>query len=179
MPSDHYLTRRTVLCAGGAGAAGMCAFVLTGCGSSSSSKTTTSAAAAASPSRAPATSSAASSSAASSSAAAPSTSAKTSGETEGTEVIKLSAVPVGGSASAMLKGNPIIVSQPSAGHAVAFSAICTHQGCTVNPGGATLNCPCHGSTYNAFTGQNMTGPAPSPLPAFPVTVSAGAVFAHA
>ena len=44
MPAAHYLTRRTVLCAGGAGAAGLCAFVLTGCSSGSSSSATTSAA---------------------------------------------------------------------------------------------------------------------------------------
>ena len=43
MPAAHYLTRRTVLCAGGAGAAGLCAFVLTGCSSGSSSSATTSA----------------------------------------------------------------------------------------------------------------------------------------
>jgi Rieske Fe-S protein len=64
-----------------------------------------------------------------------------------------------------------------AGQIVAFTAICTHQGCTVNPEGAKLECPCHGSTYDAFTGQNTGGPAPTPLAAIPVTVSGGAVFA--
>ena len=43
MPAAHYLTRRTVLCAGGAEAAGLCVFVLTGCSSGSSASATTSA----------------------------------------------------------------------------------------------------------------------------------------
>ncbi len=46
---------------------------------------------------------------------------------------------------------------------VAFSAICTHMGCTVAPEGKRLLCPCHGSTFDAFTGKNLSGPAPSPL----------------
>lgn len=174
--TGHYLTRRSVLCAGGVGAAGMCAFVLTGCGSSSSSSKTTSAAASAT-SAPPTTSSAPATTAAPGTTTA---SAASSAEEkpEGTQVAKLSDVPVGGSSSATLNGKPIILAQPSAGNVVAFSAICTHQACTVNSGGATLHCPCHGSTYNAFTGQNTGGPAPSPLPAIAVTVSDGAVFAH-
>jgi cytochrome b6-f complex iron-sulfur subunit len=178
-PTGHYLTRRSVLCAGGVGAAGVCAFVLTGCGSSASStsKTTTSAAA-------PTTSAAAASTSAPATTAAPAatTAGATSspaGEPEGTQVAKLSDVPVGGSSSASLNGKPIILAQPSAGKVVGFSAICTHQACTVNSGGATLHCPCHGSTYDAFTGQNAGGPAPRPLTAITVTVFNGAVFAHA
>jgi Rieske Fe-S protein len=93
-------------------------------------------------------------------------------------VAKLSDIPVGGSASATLDGKPIILAQPTAGKVVAFTAICTHQGCTVNPDGAVLRCPCHASTYDAFTGQNTGGPAPSPLAAIPVTVSGGAVLAQ-
>jgi cytochrome b6-f complex iron-sulfur subunit len=86
---------------------------------------------------------------------------------------------VGGSISATLDGKPIILAQPSTGTVVAFTAICTHQGCTVNPDGAVLRCPCHASTYDAFTGKNTGGPARSPLAAIPVTVSGGAVLASA
>jgi len=85
-----------------------------------------------------------------------------------TKVADLSAVPVGGSISVTLDGKPIVVSQKTAGTVAAFSAICTHMGCTVNSGGAQFHCPCHGSVYDAFTGAVVDGPAPKPLP--PVSV---------
>lgn len=86
---------------------------------------------------------------------------------------KLSDVPVGGSApaKAQVDGHPVVLSQQSAGKVAAFSAICTHMGCTVNAGGPQFHCPCHGSVYDAFTGQVVRGPAPAPLTSIPVTVS--------
>ena len=72
-------------------------------------------------------------------------------------------------------GKPIIVAQPTAGKAVAFSAICTHMGCTVAVAGNELHCPCHGSRYNALTGAVLQGPAPRSLPSVPVHVAGGKV----
>jgi Rieske Fe-S protein len=86
-------------------------------------------------------------------------------------------VPVGGSISATQDGKPIVLAQPTAGKVVAFSAICTHMGCTVNPSGNQLHCPCHGSTYNAFTGAVIHGPAPTALPPVQVKVENGFVVA--
>jgi Rieske Fe-S protein len=95
-----------------------------------------------------------------------------SGAGGGDALAKVSAVPVGGAVAAKgADGKPIIVAQPTQGQIVAFSAICTHKGCTVAPAGKELKCPCHGSTYEAATGKNIGGPAPSPLPSVPVTVS--------
>ena len=74
-------------------------------------------------------------------------------------------------------GKAVVVAQPTAGTAVAFSAICTHKGCTVAPAGAKLNCPCHGSVYDALTGKVLSGPAPRALTSVPVTVKDGAVVA--
>lgn len=59
---------------------------------------------------------------------------------------------------------------------MAFSAICTHLGCTVAPAGNRLDCPCHGSVFDAFTGKNLSGPAPRPLPGVVVHVAAGQVL---
>ena len=85
-------------------------------------------------------------------------------------------VPVGGAVSAKdSSGAPVIVSQPSKGEVVAFSAICTHKGCTVAPQGDQLVCPCHGSTYDLATGDNTGGPAPKPLAKIPVKVKGGQV----
>ncbi len=90
----------------------------------------------------------------------------------------LSQVPVGGAVAATdAEGGPIIVAQPTAGKAVAFSAICTHLGCTVAVRGAELDCPCHGSRFNALTGAVINGPAPSPLPALAVAIRSGKVVA--
>ncbi len=113
----------------------------------------------------------------STSAASSSSSTATTATSSGPAVIvALSAVPVGQAVAATLNGKPIVVAQPAAGQAVAFSAICTHQGCTVAPKGAELDCPCHGSKYNALTGAVINGPAPSPLPAVSVSVQNGNVI---
>jgi Rieske Fe-S protein len=89
---------------------------------------------------------------------------------------KVSDIPVGGAVSAeTADGKPLIVSQPSDGEIVAFSAICTHQGCTVAPAASMIKCPCHGSTYDLATGVNTGGPAPKPLTEVPVKVEHGEV----
>jgi Rieske Fe-S protein len=83
----------------------------------------------------------------------------------------VSDVPVGGAVSAKdSSGDPVIVSQPTKGEVVAFSAICTHKGCTVAPEATILMCPCHGSTYDLATGENTGGPAPKPLTEIAVKV---------
>ena len=69
-------------------------------------------------------------------------------------------------------GVPVVVSRPAVGEVKAFTAICTHMGCTVNPAGTEFHCPCHGSKYDAFTGSVITGPAPAPLKSIAVTVQA-------
>ena len=90
---------------------------------------------------------------------------------------KVADIPIGNAVSATLDGKPILISQPAAGTIVAFTAICTHQGCTVAPAGKEFQCPCHGSVYNAATGAVITGPAPAPLAGIPVKVEAGNVVA--
>jgi Rieske Fe-S protein len=92
-----------------------------------------------------------------------------------TGVIKLADVPVGGCARAKVHGQPVMVSQKTAGVVTAFSAICTHMGCTVNPAGTEFHCPCHGSKYDAFTGAVIQGPAPRALPSIAVDVVGGEV----
>ena len=60
---------------------------------------------------------------------------------------------------------------------VAFSAICTHQGCTVTYWLKTpqvLECPCHQSRYNPRDGAKVVaGPAPRPLPVLPLKMDGG------
>ena len=92
-------------------------------------------------------------------------------------VIALDKVPVGGSIAATVDGAPVIVAQPTKGKVVCFSAICTHQGATVNTDGKLITCPRHGSMFNAFTGAVEGGPATQPLPAVKVKVSGTNVVA--
>ena len=88
----------------------------------------------------------------------------------GTVVVPSSSVPVGG--GYIDKSNNVVVTQPQAGVFKAFTAVCTHQGCTV--GGVTNNrivCPCHGSVFSAQDGSVLNGPAASPLAAMTAKVN--------
>ena len=99
------------------------------------------------------------------------------GRTTATEVAVLSDIPVGGAIAVMFDGAQIIVSQPTAGEVVAFSAICTHQGCIVVPEKKGLNCPCHQSLFDTATGAVLQGPATDPLPEVTVTLDGDKVLA--
>ena len=70
-----------------------------------------------------------------------------------------------------------VITQPTAGVFEGFVARCTHAGCklpSVTDG--TLNCPCHGSKFKITDGSVVTGPAPGPLPAAPITVAGGKIL---
>jgi Rieske Fe-S protein len=85
-------------------------------------------------------------------------------------------VPVGG--GIILPDAALVITQPKAGTFKAFSAICTHQGCTVSTvESGTINCPCHGSQFAIADGAVVNGPAKKPLPAKKITVSGGSITA--
>jgi len=87
---------------------------------------------------------------------------------------KTADVPVGG--GKILPDQKIVVTQPTGGAFKAFSAVCTHQGCTVaSVEGGTINCPCHGSKFAIADGSVAGGPAPSPLPARNIRVDGDSI----
>lgn len=78
-------------------------------------------------------------------------------------------VPVGG--GTVLQNQQVVVTQPAKGDFKAFSAICTHQGCTVTGvQSGEIVCPCHGSHFSIKDGSPVSGPAQAPLAAKKVSV---------
>ena len=89
-----------------------------------------------------------------------------------TGIVALADIPVGSSVPGRApSGQKLLLSRPTATTVVAFSATCTHQGCIVEADGAKLSCPCHGSSFDAFTGKVLGGPAQSDLHPFAVKIS--------
>ncbi len=79
-------------------------------------------------------------------------------------------IPVGG--GEVFADQKVVVTQPQPGTFKAFSAVCTHQGCTVSKvASGTIDCPCHGSKFAIADGSVVNGPASSPLDERQVTVS--------
>jgi Rieske Fe-S protein len=73
-------------------------------------------------------------------------------------------------------GNPAVLVHLKNGDFVAYSAVCTHQGCTVAYKNGQLACPCHGSVYDPAKGAEVVaGPAPKPLPEISVKVEGGEI----
>lgn len=70
-------------------------------------------------------------------------------------------------------GDPSLVVALPDGSYVAYDAVCTHAGCTVNydAGQRLFVCPCHGSEYDpANNAAVVAGPAPAPLIGIPIRV---------
>ena len=92
----------------------------------------------------------------------------------GQELAKTSEIPVGG--GKIFKDQKVVVTQPKKDEFKAFSAICTHQGCTVSTvSNGTIDCPCHGSRYRIADGSVAGGPAPKPLPAEQIKVEGNSI----
>ena len=69
----------------------------------------------------------------------------------------------------------VVITQPAEGKFNGFSAICTHAGCTVaEVVGASINCPCHGSSFN-LDGTVAKGPASRPLDAKDIVVQGDSI----
>ena len=158
---DSLATRRGVLA--GVGLVGL-AGAITACSSGGSSSSAVVAD--------PATSSGMGGSAATSAAASASSAA---GGAAAGALTSTSAIPVGG--GKIFASQLAVVTQPTAGEFKAFSAVCTHMGCTVSQiADGRIDCPCHGSEYSITDGAVLAGPAPKPLPAKTIKVTGDSIF---
>jgi Rieske Fe-S protein len=72
---------------------------------------------------------------------------------------------------------PGILVEKTPGEFRAFSASCTHLGCTVqfDKGSHRIWCACHNGYYD-LEGKNVAGPPPRPLKPFAVQVSGDDIF---
>lgn len=72
----------------------------------------------------------------------------------------------------------VVVSRADDGSLKAFSTVCTHAGCPIRKlEGTKLVCPCHGSEFDARTGEVLHAPATVPLVELPVQVKQGRIVA--
>ncbi|WP_240136240.1 Rieske (2Fe-2S) protein [Streptomyces sp. MUM 178J] len=94
------------------------------------------------------------------------------GNGAGTELAKTADIPEGGG---KVVGD-VVITQPAAGQFKAFSSKCTHAGCAVKDVvDGTINCPCHGSKFDAQDGSVKGGPATSPLAPASITVQGDSI----
>jgi thiosulfate dehydrogenase [quinone] large subunit len=71
-------------------------------------------------------------------------------------------------------GEPGILIRTATDAVCAFSAVCTHEGCTVDYDTASkeLICPCHGARFDPLqNGKAVAGPTRTPLAELPVKIS--------
>jgi cytochrome b6-f complex iron-sulfur subunit len=68
-----------------------------------------------------------------------------------------------------VSGHRVIALEPHGDELLAFSAKCTHEGCTVTylPAQSVIWCPCHDGRYD-LSGHVISGPPPKPLPEYAI-----------
>jgi thiosulfate dehydrogenase [quinone] large subunit len=88
-------------------------------------------------------------------------------------------VPKGAGANYLdpVTGTPDILIRSSDGRLAAFSAVCTHAGCTVGYANGVIVCPCHGGEYSPVTGEVIAGPPPTGLEPKRVIEANGELYA--
>jgi thiosulfate dehydrogenase [quinone] large subunit len=101
--------------------------------------------------------------------------AATSGGTGGARIASLAGLPVGRAVAFRDPngGGPAVAVRVAGRRVLAYSAVCTHAGCTVayDPSQRLLACPCHGARFDpAANGTPVAGPATEPLAKVAVTV---------
>lgn len=97
------------------------------------------------------------------------------GSSTGKRLVALADVPIG--SGRIITDPPVVVVRLGASRVVGFSAICTHQGCTVaSISNGTIDCPCHGSRFDLRTGKVAAPPATRPLPPIALEVRDGQVY---
>ncbi len=88
----------------------------------------------------------------------------------GAELAQLADLPL----NELVVRDKVVLRRVSDTEVTAFTAVCTHTGCTVGASGQALVCPCHGSEFDQ-TGAVTQGPAQEALAPVAVVVVDGVV----
>lgn len=97
---------------------------------------------------------------------------------EGQNVLPASELPELGKAEVIVRGPAsgknlgVLLYRPDASTILAYSNICSHQGCAVGTDTTETNfyCPCHGSRYAYEDGSVLSGPAPLALTRYAASI---------
>jgi Rieske Fe-S protein len=97
--------------------------------------------------------------------------------TDGEAIARESDVTPGSAVKFKDSGRDAVLVHLDGGEFVAYSAVCTHAGCSVAYKNAQLACPCHGSLFDPANGAEVvSGPAQTPLPGIPIKVQDGQIL---
>jgi Rieske Fe-S protein len=97
---------------------------------------------------------------------------------DGQTIARVSEVPLGSAIEFRddYSGERALLVHLEGGQFVAYSVVCTHQGCPVLYRDGKLVCPCHGSVFDpARSGAAVRGPAREPLQEVEVDTEDGKV----
>lgn len=88
-----------------------------------------------------------------------------------TDAIAAAKLPVQGTASVTVDGRGYLLYRPDESTVLAYTSVCTHQGCKVGTGsGEVFECPCHGSQFSKSDGSVAQGPAKKSLARFAAAI---------
>ncbi|MBP2386560.1 Rieske (2Fe-2S) protein [Paeniglutamicibacter kerguelensis] len=87
------------------------------------------------------------------------------------EATELSQLPVQGTTSVTVEGHNYLLYRPDETTVLAYTSVCTHQGCKVGTGDSTnFICPCHGSEFAKADGSVAQGPAEKALTRYATSI---------
>ncbi|CAM3604294.1 Rieske (2Fe-2S) protein [Micrococcus flavus] len=96
-----------------------------------------------------------------------------------TDALAADDLPVGATQAVEVNGRTLLMHRVDEETVTAYSNVCTHQGCLVQPvdraEGPAYACPCHGSNFDPVTGEPFGGPARQPLMDYEAAVQDGRI----
>lgn len=97
------------------------------------------------------------------------------------QIASLAALPVGGVLEFYYptSKNPCLLVRPDQDTLLAYSQVCTHLACAVQPRmeQGKFECPCHNGWFDMATGRVLAGPPTRPLPRITLVIENGTIYA--
>jgi nitrite reductase/ring-hydroxylating ferredoxin subunit len=97
------------------------------------------------------------------------------------EIARVAAVPVGGVVEFHYPtdNDPCLLVRPAEDTILAYSQVCTHLSCAVQPEMklGKFHCPCHNGWFDMASGRPTAGPPRRPLPKIVLEIKKGVIYA--